>query len=96
MSPTCPVVLLIETLRERGFAPFSGLIKHELATQAFSTTAIVSRREYLQILLEWPRLGPKLAPMRSDEPLGVFRVLVEREGGTRRQARRFPQESFEG
>ena len=77
MSPTCPVVLLIETLRERGFAPFSCLIKHELATQAFSTTALVSRREYLQILLEWPRLGPKLAPMRSDEPLGFFECWLK-------------------
>lgn len=71
----CPVIVLLERLRDKGWAPKDRVVAHTLNERTFSIKNVANRREYLQVLLL--ELASLIVvgtgePMKSDNPKGYY------------------------
>lgn len=66
-SPDCPLIVLLEALRDGGWRLQQGVVTHSRESRDFSVRDVMHKRNYLQVILRWEDF-PMLADMRSDQP----------------------------
>eukprot|EP00972_Heterocapsa_arctica_P083222 12262300-Heterocapsa_arctica.AAC.1 len=73
--PSCPVILLIEELRRRGWFPQDAMVLHSGAGRTYCLQSIWARSDYLRVLLRWAEFS-HLAPIRSDSSQSLWKCLL--------------------
>jgi len=73
---TCPVLVIMEYLRERGWSYEFASVTHSRASQTYSALNAHTSREYLQVLVRWEDF-PNVESMKSTEPKGYYRCLLQ-------------------
>ena len=74
-DPAKPVLLLLEDMHGKGWAPRASVVEHRRGERSFSIVNVSGKASYLRVLLAWENY-PALENFRSDLPVAFFDCVL--------------------